>query len=150
MPIHGKHAEVRPDRQALEAPTSADATLERVVADLGAGVVTVLATPGLLDGLVSRAVIHDAAAPAEVQPGELVLGVGVTGAQVDHFVTDMAAGGAVSVLLKLRGGPSTSMVETAEREGVVLLGVAPEITWTQLHVLVRTSRAHRLAARGCM
>ncbi|HSK24578.1 MAG TPA: helix-turn-helix domain-containing protein [Egicoccus sp.] len=123
----------------VDGHSAVEATLERIVADLGSGVVSVLAAPVGLEVAVSQAVIHDPAAPVDVERGDVVLAVGVGVDQAAAFLQEAARGGAAAVLLKLRAAPDRELVDRAEHEGLALLGVAPEITWAQLHALVRTS-----------
>jgi sugar diacid utilization regulator len=115
------------------------ATLERLVADLGSGIVDVLAAPSGLDVAVAQAVIHDPASAVEVEPGDVVLGVGITDDLAPTVVADLGAVGAAALFLKTRSTAAEPLLEAAERAEVAILGVAPEITWAQLHALVRTS-----------
>lgn len=115
-------------------------TIERLVSDLGAGVLDVLAAPRGLDITLARTVIHDPADALEVEAGDVVLGVGVVDAEAVDLVERAAGSSAAAVLLKLRGEAwREQLIAAAEEHDVALIAVAPEITWAQLHALVRTS-----------
>lgn len=115
-------------------------TIERLVSDLGGGVVDVLAAPQGLGITLSRTVIHDPVDPFEVEAGDVVLGVGVPDEGAVDLIERAAACSAAAVLLKLRSSAGRERVVAASEEGgVALIAVAPEITWAQLHALVRTS-----------
>lgn len=132
-----------PDRQASQ-PTSdraVGATLESLVADLGIGLLRVSAAPDGLTVPVARVVIHDPAAPLEVESGDLILGVGIRADdhRVGEVVEAAAAADAAAVALKAGDGAPPRLKDLAEASGVALLAVTPEVTWAQLHTLLRTA-----------
>ena len=127
-------------KAARDVGLRAEATLERLISDLGGAVVEVLSAPHGLGVTLAQAVIHDAADDLEIEPGDVVLGVGVRDADAAAVVEGAARSGAVAVLVKLRTVEVRDrLVTLAEAADVALVSVAPEITWAQLHALVRTS-----------
>ena len=114
-------------------------TLQAIVANLGIGVLDVAAAPAGVDVEVDDLAIHDPS-DAPVEPGALVLGVGIDPASrssVDALL-GLAEAGAVGVVVK--GDPSP-LIDAARGAGVALLAIPREMAWTQLHALLRTARA---------
>lgn len=114
-------------------------TLQAIVGNLGIGVLDVAAAPGGVDVEVEDLTIHDPV-DASIEPGTLVLGVGIdpaarSSAEVVHA---LAADGAVGLVVK--GDPSL-LIEAARESGIALLAIPREMAWTQLHALLRTARA---------
>jgi DNA-binding PucR family transcriptional regulator len=111
--------------------------LSEVVANLGVGVLDVVAAPAGVDVSVEHIEIFDSAHPA-ARAGALVLGVGVdptARAAVDVIAT-LADAGATGIVVK---GEAASLVTAARDAGVALLATAPEMDWGQLHALLRTA-----------
>jgi sugar diacid utilization regulator len=117
------------------------ASLERVVTNLGRHIVEVLAAPVGLDVVVTGTVIQDPHEPPHLDAGDLVLAVGVSpdSAAEGALLGAAAKVGAAAVAVKCRATDHPRLVELATRAGIALLAVTPEITWAQLHSLVRTS-----------
>lgn len=135
--------EQAPGRQPSDPSSdrAVGATLESLVADLGIGLLRVSAAPDGLAVPVAQVVIHDPAAPLEVESGDLILGVGI---RADHHragevVEAAGAADAAAVALKSGDGAPPALKELAEASGVALLAVTPEVTWAQLHTLLRTA-----------
>jgi len=126
------------DGSPFAGSATTQATLERLVADLGAGVVSVLAAPRGLDVLLSQAVIHDPMDVLEAQPGDIVLAVGISDEHAADFLSSDGRARASAVMIKTRHGDLDDAARVAEEQGIALLGVVPEITWAQLHALIRT------------
>lgn len=139
------------DDDSVGAAAVPGATIARLVQDL-AGVVDVLIAPDGLDTVVDHVTIHDPGGPSPLEAGDLVLGVGL-GADAAHIREVVAAAGRATVAgiaLKTHGVSRETLTEAADRAGVVLLEVAPEMAWEQLHTLLRTSMASAGAAPDVM
>jgi DNA-binding PucR family transcriptional regulator len=102
-------------------------------------VIDVVCSPAGLDVPVRETVIYDPASPPSIDPGALVLGVGVDPAMsaARDLVTRAASAGATAVVLK--AGDVTSAREGAEAGGIALLTLPSEMTWSQAHTLIRTA-----------
>lgn len=122
-------------------------TLAMLLDNLGGGIVRVLAAPGGLDASVSDVFIHDPSESPTLQAGDIVLGVGVDPARRDgaELVDRACQARAAAVVLKLRPGtePSPATLAAASGDGgsVALLAVDRDLSWGQLHSLIRTARA---------
>lgn len=86
--------------------------------------------------------VHDVvlAEPGEAagQPGEIVLGVGVTGAaDAAALLERAAAAGADGVVLKAPLTDDPEVAETARRLGTALIELQPDTSWTHVVWLVR-------------
>ncbi len=123
-----------------------ETTLASVIADLGGGIVRVAVAPDGLDIPVGTPVIHDPVEESDLQPGDLVLAVGIDPA-MDHapgLVRRAGSAGAAALLFKSRGGDLPEGVCRAARDaGVAVLVVGEDVAWGQLHGLLRTARATR-------
>ncbi|HEX9766581.1 MAG TPA: helix-turn-helix domain-containing protein [Nitriliruptorales bacterium] len=122
---------------------SGGARLERLVDDLGSRIIEVLAAPGGLDIAIGHPVIHDPAEPLVLDEGDLLLAVGVAAEDpaAAELVFQAGKEGASAVFVKVRQLAPERLLKTAEEAGVALFGVTPEMTWTQLHTLIRTAMA---------
>ncbi len=113
---------------------------------LGPGLLRVRTAPHGLEAAVADVVIADPRGEPSGGPlaaaGDVVLGVGVDGSRREAEDLIRAAGsiGASAVCLR---GPTVSpeAVAAATEAGVALLLVDPELSWSQLHVLLRSARA---------
>jgi hypothetical protein len=103
----------------------------------------VLVAPAGLNVEVRGIVVYDSADEPAIEPGDLVLGVGVrTGRSADADLLLRAAeeAGASAVVLKVRGpGPAVALTRFAGTTAV--LGVAADVAWGQLYTLLRTAAA---------
>ncbi len=124
------------------ASSSPVATVARLAEGLGSAVVEIVAAPHGLDVPVTEVVIFDPMSPTFLEPGDVVLGVGV---QADQCVPDelLAKAGeaqAAAVVLKLpRDQPPPSLLQEAAKEaGTAVLGIPPEMGWGLLHTHLRT------------
>lgn len=127
---------------SLPPPPSLGALLD----NLGGGVVRVIAAPGGLDTAVADVVIHDPSDPPPLQPGDVVLGVGVDASRREgaDLVEKACAAGAAAVVLKIRPGtePAAGTIDSASdgRKSTSVLAVDRDLSWAQLHGLLRTAR----------
>jgi DNA-binding PucR family transcriptional regulator len=113
-------------------------SLGTLVADLGAGVVTIAAAPRGLDVEVGGVAIHDPVDPV-VDAGDLVLGVGIDprSPAAASALAMLGACGAVAVVVK---GDPEALTDAARDAGLALLVVPREMAWSQLHTLLRSAR----------
>lgn len=130
-------------RRATAAPAEPPhATLGGLVDSLGAEVFRVLAAPAGLEVKVTEPVIHDALQPIYYEVGDLVLAVGV--APSDRHAAEMidqaGSSRAAGVIFKVHDEAS-ELTDAAEKAGVALVSVQPEMTWNQLYGLLRTAIA---------
>lgn len=127
-------------------PPVNDPTLSALLDNLGGGVVRVLAAPGGLDAIVSDVFIHDPSEAPALNAGDVVLAVGVDPARREgaDLVERACNAGAAAVVLKLRPGtdpaPATLAAASGDGKSVALLGVDRDLSWGQLHSLMRTAR----------
>lgn len=121
-------------------------SLAALLDNLGGGVVRVLAAPGGLDADVSDIFIHDPSEAPVLNAGDVVLAVGVDPARREgaDLVERACDAGAAAVVLKLKPGtdPAPATIAAASGDGgsVALLGVDRDLSWGQLHRLMRTAR----------
>ena len=127
-------------------PAPPSPSLGTLLDNLGGGVVRVIAAPGGLGRPVGDVVIHDPADPPTLQPGDLVLGVGVDASRREaaDLVAQAGAAGAAAVVLKIRPGtePAEGTIGIAgdSRKSTAVLAVDRNLPWSQLHGLLRTAR----------
>lgn len=121
-------------------------TLRSVVDQLGALVLRHTAEGPGGDRAVTGVVIDDRDLGAPLAPGTAVLGIGVgTDARLGELLARAAAAGAAAVFVKHRRGEPLSA--PADRDGPVVVEVAPDLGWEQLHVFLRTALLHVGEAR---
>lgn len=125
-----------------EAASSA-LTIGRLVEQLGVPVLDLVSAPAGLEVPVAHAVIYDPLEPPSLEPHDVVLAVGVDPATpaAAGLIESAAAGGGSAVLFKTSASIPDLLTAAAERAGIAILAVTSEITWSQLHVLVRTAIA---------
>lgn len=126
-------------------------TLADIVENVHVGIIELLATPAGLDVEVGEVVIHDPVEDGDLQPGDIVLAVGTPAHDRRAFalVDRAAAAGAAAVVLRARGDHDASqLIEYAAAAGVAVLAVPSEMTWGQLHSLLRTARTTAGADAG--
>ncbi len=114
-------------------------TLGRVLDQLGVGVLEVAAAPAGIEVDITDVVIHDAAYPA-VAAGSLVLGVGIDprNAEAPATLRQLQASGAMGVIVK---GNASALLDAATADDLTVLTIPTEMTWAQLHTLLRTTLA---------
>lgn len=118
------------------------ATLAGLVDTLGADVFRILLAPSGLDIKVTEPVIFDSIDRVRFEPGDIVLGIGIgtEDRQAGELIKQAAASKAAAVVFKIRNG-NGDLTETAQSANIALVGVDSEMTWNQLHALVRTAIA---------
>ncbi|GGM61157.1 PucR family transcriptional regulator [Longimycelium tulufanense] len=111
--------------------------LRRVVESVGPPLATVVVPPAGLDAPVGDVVIAEPDARPETHPGDLVLGVAVTGVPAaTRLVEQCPEAGAV--VLKEPLAAEEAVRRAARRSGVGLLSVARHAAWTQVLWLLRS------------
>lgn len=139
-----KPARKQRERPAVDTPAGlSPATLAQLIENLSGEVVRVVTAPAGLEVFAVQPVIADPSDPRTFDPGDLVLGVGVDAARREaaDLVARAGADGAAAVILKIPGDPPAALVDAAVTASVALLAATLEITWEQLHVLLRTGLA---------
>ena len=117
-----------------------NATLGRLVEDLGSEILEVLLAPRGLEVSVAEAVIYDPAEGTAIERDDIVLAVGA-GSESHLAARVLSEAGhrrASAVALKLEDEPE-ELLRLASDADVALLRVSPDLRWDQLHILVRTS-----------
>ncbi|AIJ21203.1 MULTISPECIES: PucR family transcriptional regulator [Amycolatopsis] len=114
-------------------------TLAGLLERLGAGTAEVLCAPGGLAVPVRAPVIWDSESPSELEPGDLILAVGVSldSPAFGALLSPAAAAGAAGIAVK--GLCDAAEVEDiARRTGVAVLSVPRGLPWAELHMQVRS------------
>ena len=115
-------------------------TLDMFLSLVGGDFVDVLHAPAGLELPIVAVLIHDASTAVQVNPGDLVLGIGVSAgdADVDRI---MATIGSDTVLaFKIHDHAERGRLRLlAQTHGVTVLAISAEMSWDQLHALARTS-----------
>ena len=98
-------------------------TLGSVLANLGQEVLSVVSAPRGLDVEVGTPTLFDQLDASSVQPGDVVLGVGVAARprEAVGFVEEAGAYGASAVILKLGDEAGPELIDASTRTGVALL-----------------------------
>jgi sugar diacid utilization regulator len=127
---------------ARPATERTHATLAGLVESLGADVFQILTAPFGLEVKVTEPIIYDPLEPTHLEPGDLVLAVGISveDRQAIRLINDAATASAAAVIFK-RGEEAQALITPAEEAGVALVSVEPEMTWNQLHALLKTAIA---------
>ena len=118
-------------------------TLADVVDNVHVGIIELLATPAGLDVEVGEVVIYDPVDGSDLQPGDVILAVGTRPEERGAVaLVDQAAGAAAAAVVFRAGSErdTTSLAAHAADAGVAVLAVPQEMTWGQLHSLLRTAR----------
>ena len=108
-------------------------TLRSLVDTVGGTDVTVLASPRGLDVPAHRLLLHDPDEAVEVEPGDVVLGVG-TGRARDtlRLLGALAGSGAAALVLREPAGQESELVRAAAAGPVALLAVPRQAAWAQV------------------
>lgn len=127
---------------SLTTPASRPATVRTLIAALGGGLVDVLAAPGGLDMPAGDPVVFDRVGMLALNPGDLLLAVGIHPGSSDALdVVDTARqANAAAVIVKIEDEPPANLVRAAEVAGVALLAVPATTGWGHLLTLLRTAR----------
>jgi sugar diacid utilization regulator len=113
-------------------------TLGQLLELVGPDFAEMLVAPNGLDVEVAGLAIHDPLAPPPLGPGDLLLAVGSDPKSLDtRGLLDEAAGaGVTAVVMKLHDHEPGELVADAR---VALIAVPDELTWAELHTLLRAA-----------
>jgi DNA-binding PucR family transcriptional regulator len=116
-------------------------TLGSILANLGQEILTVVAAPRGLDVDVGIPILFDELDAGTVQPGDVVLGVGVAARPRDAvgLIEEAGACGAAAVVLKLANDPGPELIDASTRTGVAVLSAPPAVAWGHLYTLLRVA-----------
>ena len=100
-----------------------------------------VSAPRGLDVEVGIPTLFDELDASCVQPGDVVLGVGVSARprEAVGFVEEAGACGAAAVVLKLGGDPGPELIDASARTGVALLSAPAAVAWGHLYTLLRVA-----------
>lgn len=115
-------------------------TLDTFLGLVGGDAVDVLHAPAGLELPVVAVLIHDTATAAMVNPGDLVLAIGVRAG--DPGIAALMAQLSRDIVLAFKvhdDAERKALRELAAETGATVLAISPEMSWDQLHVLARTS-----------
>ena len=100
-----------------------------------------VSAPRGLDVEVGIPTLFDELDANSVQPGDVVLGVGVAARprEAIGLIEEAGACGAAAVVLKLGGEPGPELVDASARTGVALLSAPPAVAWGHLYTLLRVA-----------
>lgn len=129
---------------AIKDPSQPEATLGRVLDDLGSTFLRPVHTVPDLGQRVGGVTIHDPLDEQAHAEGAIVLGVGLTaGPDVDDLLVDLGRRGASALVLRepVQLGPETEAAATDN--GVAVLALTRGASWTQLGALLRSLLAER-------
>lgn len=119
--------------------THARTRLSRLLDDLGRTLLDVVASPGGLDGEVTGVSIYDPVDELTVEPGELVLGVGVHGTDaIVDLLRRLGSAHAVGLVVKHPVTPDPAVVAAVADTGVALLGLTRAASWSHVAAILRT------------
>lgn len=90
---------------------------------------------------VSGVFVFERRAPLPPAKDAILLAVGVSIAEATELVASVADGGYVCLVVKSFGEPVTSLVETAQRSGVVLLAADEAVAWHHLDAMISAALA---------
>lgn len=118
--------------------TQTRSRLSRLLDDLGRTLLDVVASPGDLDGRVTGVTIYDPGDELAVEPGELVLGVGVHGADaIVDLLHRLGTTRAVGLVVKHPVTPDPAVVTAVRDTGVALLGLTRAASWSHMAAILR-------------
>ena len=100
-----------------------------------------VSAPRGLDVEVGIPTLFDELDASSVQPGDVVLGVGVAARprEAVGLIEEAGACGAAAVVLKLGDEPGPELVDASTRTGVALLSAPPAVAWGHLYTLLRVA-----------
>ncbi len=133
-----KRAQAEPGEAILEG--SSEVTLLDLIDNLGRDFVSVVAAPQGLDVVATHVTIHDPAQDSPIGSGDIVLGVGTEASRPDvlNLIEEAGRSRAAAVIVRARENAPDIVVKAAESANVGVLAVATDISWGQLHTMVRT------------
>ena len=131
------------DAASQPAVGQAEVRLGALIDQLGVELLHVVAAPAGLDVGVRGIVLHDAADDVALEPGAVVLAIGIDerSPAAGALIAAAAEAGVAAVALKHRGELSPPLVDLARERGVALLAVSGNASWGQLYTLLRTAEA---------
>lgn len=124
-------------------------TLGTFLGLVGGDFIDVVHAPAGLDLPVVAVLIHDTSTAAQVNPGDLVLAIGVRLDEADVEPLLKSLGRDVMVAFKLRDGTERERLhQLAVTYDVTALALAPEMSWDQLHVFARRAISSVVTTAG--
>ncbi|WP_214364571.1 PucR family transcriptional regulator [Pseudonocardia sp. H11422] len=124
------------------APTAGALTLQNLLTAIGSGYLETICAPCGLEPMVCGVLIWDVAGPVSIDPGDLVLAVGVaaTSSAFPELVDLAGRAGAAAVAVK---GPLNDawISSLAQGAGITVFAVPRELAWDQVHAVVRRAIA---------
>ncbi|GAA2805288.1 PucR family transcriptional regulator [Crossiella cryophila] len=120
--------------------TTARITLAELVDLLGPALAGVVCAPHGLDHPVGTPELLDTTDPAPVEPGALLLGIGLVPGQLrlTTAIQRAAAGPAAALVIKSRGHSVDTVRAAGELAGLAVLDAAAELPWPRLQLLCAT------------
>lgn len=88
---------------------------------------------------LSDVVIHDRQAPADAEPGSVLLAVGLDVPETAQLIRAAASAGAAAVVTRGELGSRAPLTDAAREHGVALLATAPGVSWTRTASLLRNA-----------
>ena len=98
-----------------------------------------LVPPSRVDRNVSDVVIHDHEQPEPLDPGAIVLAVGLDTSGIDDLLRIASEADVAAVVVRARHGAKDALLAAAERADVALLALAPGVSWTRIQTLLRNA-----------
>jgi DNA-binding PucR family transcriptional regulator len=116
-------------------------TLGSILANVGQEVLSVVSAPRGLDVEVGIPTLFDELDANSVQPGDVVLGVGVAARprEAVGLIEEAGAFCAAAVVLKLAGEPGPELIDASTRTGVALLAAPAAVAWGHLYTVLRVA-----------
>ena len=116
-------------------------TLGSILANVGREVLSVVSAPRGLDVDVGIPTLVDEVDAGSVQPGDIVLGVGVAARprEAIGLIEEAGACGAAAVVLKVATEPGPELVDASTRTGVALLSAPSAVAWGHLYTVLRVA-----------
>ncbi|GAB3395019.1 PucR family transcriptional regulator [Amycolatopsis echigonensis] len=125
---------------------AAGLTLDTFLGLVGGDFVDVLHSPAGLDLPVVAVLIHDTSTAVQINPGDLVLGIGLRAADPDTERLVAEVGPDTVLAFKIHDDAERARIRAlGESHGATVLAISPEMSWDQLHSLARTSIASAAA-----
>ncbi|TDD11902.1 PucR family transcriptional regulator [Nonomuraea deserti] len=114
------------------------ARLSRLLDDLGRMLLDLIASPGDLDGELTGVAIHGPGDELTVEPGELVLGVGLhDNDTIAELLRRLGERRAVGLVVKHPVTADASVVAAVRDSGVALLGLNRAASWSHVAAMLR-------------
>jgi len=114
------------------------ASLGRVLDDLGDTLLELIHGEPENPAEIGGVVIHDPIDEPHYPPHAIVLGVGVTPADVVPLTRDLERRGVVGLVVRAPVALTPEIRQAVDESGVTLLGIRRGATWAQLSVLLRS------------